>query len=87
MMLAHRQKLRFEQMLKKLLTEKKNVEKQKCMSSATTSWDPEELTEAKELYTRHNSYFAPIELIITGLVFLVVCFDMKKNIISILNNS
>ena len=43
MMLVHRQKLRFEQMLKKLLTEKKNVEKQKRMSSATTSWDPEEL--------------------------------------------
>ena len=44
MMLAHRQKFLTEQNSKELLTEWKNIEKQKCMSLATASRDPEELT-------------------------------------------
>ena len=43
MMLAHRQKFLTEQISKELLTEWKNIEKQKCMSLAAASRDPEEL--------------------------------------------
>ena len=53
MMLARRQKFLTEQISKELLTEWKNIEKQKCMNLATTLaelaswlfWDPEELTQ------------------------------------------
>ena len=43
MMLVHPQKFPTYQISKELLTEWKNIEKQKCMSLATASRDPEEL--------------------------------------------
>ena len=53
MMLAHRQKFLTEQISKELLTEWKNIEKQKCMSLAAASRDPEELTRVPLASSSH----------------------------------
>ena len=59
MMLVHGQKLLNEQFPKELLTEWKNIEKQKCMSLATVSRDPEELTPAYDAALRRAAGVAP----------------------------